>query len=144
MRMKKTIVLFIAFLVAGISCSCQAKDEPTNRINNEPEINVSGLMDDAKGDSSMESTSLDPSFTSSDAENLLQTILGTEYSFSYADTVAIEGTDYYVFVWRQIEEDYSILVNEVFVQTDGTSIYTGDYVSFIIDGNPNLNLIWSK
>lgn len=70
-----------------------------------------------------------------DAELLLKARFGTKddetdfsYSFGYIGVLTVDGVEYYAFIWSWlVDNDHLSRLTEVFVQTDGSAIYEGEY-----------------
>ncbi len=66
---------------------------------------------------------------------LLKALFGTEdaetgypYIFIYLNTVTVDDADYYAYTWSwNVDNDHYSRLTDVFVATDGSSVYQGDY-----------------
>lgn len=116
--------------------SAGADNTPADSRNTEDGIIEEA--DDSEQDSEEEKT-LDISDikvnNADDAVKLLEAIFGTEdaetgyaYSFGYIDNFTIDGTEYYGFQWSWlVDGDHLSRLTDIFVQTDGSAVYQGNY-----------------
>ena len=76
------------------------------------------------------------SLTPEEAEQLLIDTMGSKdsetgytYSFGYAATFKQDGTEYHVFVWSWLVDDHNSRLTDLFVATDGSGVFEGEYMA---------------
>lgn len=53
---------------------------------------------------------------------------GNTYSFGHVDTMTVDGEEYHVFMWSWLVDDHMSRLSELFVKTDGSAIYQGEFI----------------
>lgn len=81
------------------------------------------------------STQEGATLTPEDAQAMIVSIFGTkdestgnDYSYSYVNTMTVNGVEYHVFMWGWIVDDHLSKLTDLFVATDGSAIHEGIFV----------------